>query len=271
MAEEIGRDSFKLTYTSLAEARTMSGLRLILGAHTIPGPWREACKGIFYVKKIPYVPVASAGKDGSDRELREWTAQRSAPVAIWNDERPRSTWIEQLYLAERLQPHPPLIPASIEERTLMFGYGNEICGENGFAWSKRLTMIHGTVTNPKTDDATRAFWLQFGTKYGYSAQAAEAAPARMVEILRFLGARLEQQKAKGSTFFIGNRLSALDIYWATFAALVQPLPPDLCPMATAFRDFYTEKNPVVTSAVSPLLLEHRDFIYRQHLELPIVF
>jgi glutathione S-transferase len=271
MAEEIGRNDFKLHYASLEEARTLSGLRLILGAHTIPGPWREACKGIFYVKKIPYVPVASAGKEGSDRELREWTAQTSAPVAVWNDERPRSTWIEQLYLAERLQPHPPLIPASIEERTLMFGYINEICSENGFAWSKRLTMIRGTVTNPKTDDATRAFWLQFGAKYGYSAQAAVAAPVRMVEILRFLGARLEQQKAKGSPFFIGNQLSALDIYWAAFTALVQPLPPDLCPMATAFRDFYTEKNPIVTAACSPPLLEHRDFIYREYLELPIVF
>ncbi len=271
MAEEIGRDSFKLKYTSLAEAKTMSRLRLILGAHTIPGPWREACKGIFYVKKVSYVPVASAGQDGSDRELREWTAQNSAPVAIWNDERPRSTWIEQLYLAERLQPNPPLIPAPTEDRVSMFGIINEICGENGFAWSKRLTMIHGTVTNPKTDDATRAFWLQFGTKYGYSAEAAEAAPARMAAVLRFLGSRLEQQKAKGSKFFIGNQLSALDIYWATFTALIQPLPPELCPMATAFRAFYTEKNPVVTAAVSPLLLEHRDFIYREYLELPIVF
>ena len=271
MAAEISRDDYKLKYASLAEAKNMSGLRLILGAHTIPGPWREACKAIFYVKKIPYTPVASAGQDGSDRELREWTAQNSAPVAIWNDERPRSTWIEQLYLAERLQPTPALIPSSIDDRSLMFGYINEIAGQNGFAWSKRLTMIHGTVTNPKTDEPTRAFWLKFGTKYGYSAEAAEAAPARMVEVLRFLGARLEQQKAKGSKFFIGNQLSALDIYWAAFAALIQPLPPELCPMATAFRAFYTEKNPIVTSAVSPALLEHRDFIYREYLELPIVF
>lgn len=271
MAAEIARDDYKLTYVSLAEAKTMSGLRLILGAHTIPGPWREACKSLFYVKKIPYTPVASAGQDGSDRELRDWTAQNSAPVAIWNDERPRSTWIEQLFLAERLQPTPALVPANIEERTLMFGAINEIAGENGFAWSKRLTMIHGTVTNPQVDEPTRAFWLKFGTKYGYSATAAEAAPARMVEVLRFLDARLEQQKAKGSQFFIGNQLSALDIYWAAFAALAQPLPPELCPMATAFRAFYTEKNPVVTAALSPVLLAHRDFIYREYLELPIVF
>ena len=42
-------------------------------------------------------------------------------------------------------------------------------------------------------------------------------------------------------------------------------------MATAFRAFYTEKNPVVTAAILPLLLEHREFIYREYLELPIVF
>lgn len=271
MAEEIGRNSIKLHYASLEEAQSMSGLRLILGAYAIPGPWREACKGIFYVKKIPYLPVTAAGKDGSDRELREWTAQASAPVAIWNDERPRSTWIEQLNLAERLSQTPPLIPTDIANRALMFGHCNEICGENGFAWSKRLTMIHATLSNPKTDDATRAFWTQFGTKYGYSPAAAAAAPAHMAEILRFLSARLEQQRAQGSKFFIGNQLSALDIYWATFVALIQPLPPELCPMATGFRVFYTNTDPVVAAAISPLLLEHRDFIYHQYLELPIVF
>src|SRR5215510_6215165 len=133
MAEEIGLNSVKLQYASLEEARKMSGLRLILGAYAVPGPWREACKGIFYVKKVPYVSVTAVGKDGSDRELREWTAQASAPVVILDDERPRSTWIEQLYLAERLQPNPSLIPVNIADRALMFGYSNEICGENGFA------------------------------------------------------------------------------------------------------------------------------------------
>ncbi len=271
MAEKIAMSDIKLKYASIADARKMSGLRLILGAMTVPGPWREACKGIFYVKKFSYIPVASAGQDGTDRELVEWTAQSSAPVAIWNDERPRSTWIEQLFLAERLAPNPPLIPASIEDRALMFGYANEICGERGFGWSKRLTMIHGTVTNPKAPEAQRSFWRTFGTKYGYSPEAAEAAPARMIEILRFLDARLTSQKAKGSRFFIGNQLSALDIYWATFAGLIKPLEPELCPMATGFRAFYSEQNPAVLAALSTQLLEHRDFIYRDYLELPIVF
>ena len=55
------------------------------------------------------------------------------------------------------------------------------------------------------------------------------------------------------------------------AALLRPLEPELCPMATGFRDFYSETNPAVTAALSPRLLEHREFIYREYLELPVVF
>ena len=271
MSEEIGMDSVKLEYASIEEAKKMSGLRLVLGAFAVPGPWREACKGIFYVKKIPYTPVVAAGLDGDDRELKAWTAQTSAPVAVWNDERPRSTWNEQLFLAERLQPTPPLIPADIDDRATMFGYCNEICGDNGFGWSKRLTMLHFMLTNAQIDEGTRSFWAGMGQKYGYNPEAAEAAPDRMAEILRALGAKLEQQRDKGSKFFIGNQLSALDIYWATFAAIVQPLPPDQCPMATIFRDFYTNTDPTVAAALSPILFEHRDFIYQEYLELPVVF
>ena len=91
----------------------------------------------------------------------------------------------------------------------------------------------------------------------------------MVKILRALSARLEQQRGRGSRYFIGNQLSALDIYWATFAALIQPLPHELCPMPQAFRSMYTNTNPVVQAAVTPLLLEQRDFIYHTFLELPI--
>jgi glutathione S-transferase len=271
MAAEIGLDAITLDYASIEDAKKMSGLRLVLGNYAIPGPWREACKGLFYVKGISYTPVVAAGLDGNDKELREWTAQSSAPVAIWDDEPPRSKWFEQLYLAERLGPNPSLIPDNIEDRMLMFGYCNEICGESGYAWSKRLLMIHSMLTNPDVDDATRAFWTGFGNKYGYSPEAAEAAPQHMAIVISALASRLEQQKSQGSKFFIGNQLSALDIYWATFVALIHPLPEEQCPMATAFRGFYANADPTIAAALSPALLEHRDFIYQEYLELPIVF
>jgi glutathione S-transferase len=271
MSDKIAVTDVKLKYASIEEAKLMSGLRLILGASSVPGPWREACKGIFHVKKITYIPVASAGQDGSQRELVEWTAQTSAPVAIWNDERPRSTWIEQLYLAERLQPEPALIPSNADDRVVVFGLINEIAGENGLGWQRRHLLINRNVNNPDTDQRTRDFWRRFGGKYLFSEEAAAAAPARVASILKFLAERLDRQMAKGSRFFIGDKLSAVDIYWATFAALIQPLPPELCPMATAFRESYTEKSPEVVAATAPSLMEHRDFIYREYLELPVVF
>ncbi len=271
MPDKIAVTDVKLKYATIQEAKAMSGLRLILGASSVPGPWREACKGIFHVKKIPYTPVASAGQDGSQRELIEWTAQASAPVAIWNDERPRSTWIEQLYLAERLNPDPALIPSNADDRVLMFGLINEIAGENGLGWQRRHLLINRTVSNPNADQRTKDFWRRFGGKYVFSEEAAAAAPARVASILKSLAERLDRQKAEGSRFFIGDKLSAVDIYWATFAALIRPLPPELCPMATAFREMYTEKSPEVVAATAPSLMEHRDFIYREYLELPVVF
>jgi hypothetical protein len=253
-------------YIDIEQAKTLPGLRLVLPPGR-PNPWGEALKGICYVKKIPYVRVRKA--QGHDAALQAWTSQSSAPVAAWNDERPRSTWIEQLYLAERLAPEPALIPINIEDRALMFGCSNELCGENGLGWSRRLMLLHTTLTNPQSDDAARTFASYMGGKYGYDQATAKTAPARVAQILRLLDARLVQQRAAGRKFFIGDRLSALDIYWATFAVLIQPLPPDLCPIPEPLRVSFTNTDPVVGAAVTPALMAHRDFIYREYLELPM--
>ena len=254
-------------YIDVAQARISSGLRLVLSLG-VPGPWSEAAKGILHVKGISYVRVRQE-IGGENRELAEWTAQATAPVAIWKDEPPRSTWIEQLFLAERLQPTPALIPENIEERMLMFGYCNELCGQHGFGWSKRLMLLHPVLTDADAKESARAFASHMGKKYGYNREEVVAAPARVANILKTLSTRLEQQREKGSKFFIGSQLSALDIYWATFAALIQPLPHDLCPMPDAFRTMYTNTDPVVQAAVNPILLEHRDMVYHEYLELPI--
>ncbi len=280
MAPEILFSETKIAYLSVAEARERSGLRLVLGAYALPGPWREACKGLFYVKGIPFASVVTAsagrsdlefGANGAAGELLEWTGQSSAPVAIWNDERPCVSWFDQLNLAERLQADPPLVPDIVEDRALMVGFCNELCGENGFAWSKRLSIIHRNLLAMPADDPGRGFWDHLGKKYGYSASTGAAAPARIARTVRALARQLERQYDSGQTYFIGRRLSALDIYWATFAALLEPLPPALCPMATSYRAAYSNPDSEVQDALSPLLLQHRDFIYRSYLELPIIF
>src|SRR5215510_4929046 len=170
-------------YIDIEQAKTLAGLRLVLPPGR-PNPWAEALKGICYVKKLPYTRVRKA--QGHDAALQAWTSQSSAPVAIWNDERPRSTWIEQLYLVERIAPEPALIPTNSEDRALMFGYCNEICGENGFGWSRRVMVLDATLTNPQSDDAARTFASYMGGKYGYDRAAADTAPARAAQILRLL-------------------------------------------------------------------------------------
>ncbi len=254
-------------YVEVDEAIRMPGLRVVL-TPGVPGPWSESAKGVLHVKKIPYVKVRQIL--GAENEpLRRWTAQETAPAFIYNDERPRSLWIDQLYLAERLAPEPALIPSDFAERTRMFGLANELCGENGLGWARRLMILHDGLSNPNLPDAARKFSTFMGNKYGYASDLAAAAPQRVAEILSGLTQQLRSQSQRGSHFLIGDRLSALDIYWAAFAALIQPLPDDLCTMTPAFRKMYNCLDPVVTKAAAPELFAHRDFIYREYLELPV--
>ncbi len=242
-------------YISIEEAREHPGLRLVLSSR-VPGPWGEAAKALFHVKNIPYTKVEQRpGK--SDAELRAWTAQTSAPVALYEDERPRSGWADILSLAERLMPEPSLIPAEPAERVLMFGLANEICGEGGFAWQRRLMLLEPMLAG----GARQGVPALLGQKYGYSPAAAKAAPARTGEILATLSSQLREQRERGSRFFVGAALSALDLYWATFAAMLDPLPPQLCPMDEGLRTGYTLTDPELLAAADPLLLQHRDFIY----------
>lgn len=258
-----------MNYVDVAQARTMSGLRLVLSPGG-PGPWSEAAKSICYVKKLSFIPAAQ-DVGGPNPELQQWTAQTSAPVAAWNDERPRSTWIEQLYLFERLAPQPRLIPERLEDRVLMFGYSNEICGETGLGWSRRMMMFARRVRKADATAKGPGLMDSMALKYGYDPEVAQAAPARVAEIIGALARRLEDQRASGSRFFIGNQLSALDIYWATFSGMCAPLPAEVCPMSPGLRKIYSDIGPVVEAALSPLLLEHRDFVYREFLQLPLDF
>jgi glutathione S-transferase len=249
----------------IEQARHAPGLRVVTLA-MIPSPWGEALKGILHIKQIPHARVGHVFGSPTTT-LLEWTAQDSFPIMAWNDEHPRTTWIEQLYLAERLAPTPRLIPERLEDRILMFGYSNELCGENGIGWAERLRGVHEQVTKEGGDPAGVSTYL--GKKYGYTSEIGRRATERIVSGLNALTARLEQQKSHGSRFFIGDNLSAMDIYWATFSNAMRPLAPELCPMPQLIRDMFTTTEPAIVAATSAILIEHRDFIFRNYLELPV--
>jgi Glutathione S-transferase, C-terminal domain len=270
----------KLNYVPIAQARRMPGLRMVLGAYPVPGPWRESCKGVFHVKGLQYVPVRTGnegasdltvGMEGTQSELIEWTGQASAPVVAWNDERPRSSWIDQLNLAERLAPNPSLIPAEIEDRMRMFGLANELLGENGMVWVKRFLMVDAPLKSLAADDPQRGFWIFFGKKYGYTRELAERAAQRIEAVVTAFAGQLKSQQARGRRYLVGDRLSAVDIYWAACCGILDPMPLERCPMADGFRGAYGNTDPRIGKALTRELRAHRDFIYDEHLEMPVVF
>jgi len=255
-------------YLSVEAARPLSGLRLAVTAH-VPGIWSEAAKGLFDAKKIPYALVEQV-VGGENRELKEWTAQTSGPVAVWNDERPRSSWLELIYLAERLAPEPALIPARQEDRILMFGLTNELAGDHGFGWNVRLTAMHKVMSDPKATEYQNQVVPVLAKRYFYDSKEVDAARAQMMAIVSRLKDQLALQNAAGRDFLVGEALSALDIYWATFAGAIDPLPSDLCPnMPPEMRAGYTD--PELKALGGPALFALRDRVYRDHLRLPMEF
>jgi glutathione S-transferase len=257
-------------YLGIEEARARSELRLVLTAG-VPGPWGEAAKGVFHIKRIPYLAVVQEG-GGENTALRAWTGHDNAPIVVCDGEPVRTTWSEILFFAERRAPEPSLIPADPADRALMFGLAHEICGEQGLGWSRRLMMLHSVLSVPALADSPAGDSVRrLAGKYGYDRTAAEAAPARAAEVLALLASQLREQRERGRRFLVADALSALDVYWATFTALVNPLPASECPMPDFLRAQYEVADPVVRAAVDPLLLEHRDFIYREFLPLPLDF
>lgn len=257
-----------MDYTNVEAARTRDGMRLVLSAG-VPGPWGEAAKGLFKVRKVDYLAVAQE-VGGENADLVDWTGHRNAPIAVYAGERPRVGWAEILLLAERLGSGPSLLPKDASERALMMGWSHELCAESGLGWTRRLMLVDQPI-RAGADHPAYAFSRFFGDIYGWSPEAGAAAEARCVAILEGLSKQLAAQHAAGRRYLVGSSLSALDVYWAAFAALIDPLPDDVCPMSPDFRAMYASSPASVKGAASVELLEHRLFVYESALGLPLDF
>jgi glutathione S-transferase len=248
------------------DAIELPGLRLVL-SRGVPNPWAEAAKAVFEVKRIPFHRVTQT-VTGSNAALQEWTGQTSAPVAVYERERPRTHWSEIILLAERLAPEPSLVPADPEQRAMMFGLVHEIAGQLGFGWCRRMHFTHAVLSDPESP--LRPVGEYIAGRYGYEWADQTAIRKRIGDLLTMFATRLRRQRELGNHYFLGDRLTAVDLYWSTFAALLQPLPHEICPMHELSRALYTLGASELLAGVDPILLEHRDRIYREHLSLPVV-
>jgi len=250
-------------YLSVEQAVPRRGLRMVV-VGKVPSPWGEAAKGIFHVKRIDFAAVRLV----YDNELlKSWAGQLSAPVAVLDDEPPRSGWAEILMLAERLAPSPALLPIEPQARAQAVALADEFCGPRGLGWHRRLQLVHAGLTGTGGFVGRVAGYL--GGKYGYAADDNERNQARVVELLGKFAAVLHAQRGAGKPYYLGATLSAVDIYSATFMAMFKPLPPEQCDMNAGVRAALEWLDPATAAALDPILIAHRDLMYARHLQLPL--
>ena len=252
-----------IDYRPLDEIIHGSGLRLVL-VRGYPSPWGQAAKAIFEFKGLAFTAGAQEA-GGTNDQLVAWCGENSGPVVAWNDERPLLRWLDILLLAERLAPTPSLLPPDVADRALMIGLSNELCGEMGLGWNRRLQMWAPILESGNAPEGVQ----RMAAKYRYNAQDVARAGGRIAAVLRALAAQLEAQEAKGRAFFVGEHLSALDLYWATFANLIALQPKEEVPIPDELRPLFDCHDEQVNAALAPILLRHRDRIFKAYCHNPM--
>ena len=112
------------------------------------------------------------------------SGQVSAPVAVWQDEPPRTDSIDILFLAERLAPTPRLIPADVEERVRMFGIAREIIGRRGLGWMRRIMIFAPMMQSGQAPESIR----RMAARYGYREELAQFLHPGRLLLLEKIGA-----------------------------------------------------------------------------------
>jgi len=249
-----------MKYHSVAEARDMPGLRLVL-TEGMPGPWAEAAKSILNYKDIEFIPVSQTAGEANE-DLRDWTGQTTAPVAVYNDEPVRYTWLDILMLAERLAPEKPLLPAELEQRALVVGLSREVAGEDGLGWNRRHYMLSPAMAMDEPPEGM----LRMARKYGWSESALQRAAGRIGDILAYFAGRLE-----AGDYIVGDSVTAVDFYLANFMGIFRPLSPEMNPMPEFLRRIYSEPVPELEGFLSDALFKHRDMMYERYIDTPLEF
>jgi glutathione S-transferase len=252
-----------IEYISVDQAIERTGTRMVVLGN-VPSPWGEAAKGFWHIKRLPFAAVRLVYDNPA---LKQWAGQLSGPVVVHDREVPRSGWAEILMLAERLAPEPALLPLEPHARGRALSLADKFCGSGGLGWTRRLQNVHAGLTGAGGFSGRIAGYL--GKKYGYDPAQGASYGARVRELLGELAAALREQQAAGKSYYLGETLSAADVYSATFMGLFRPLPDTQCRMDPGIRAAFEYLDADTAAALDPLLIQHRDMMYAKHLELPL--
>ncbi len=223
-------------------------------------------KGVDYLA-VRFRPAAEA--------VLAWTGSWNAPVAVCDDEPPRTGWAEILALAERVGGAPSLVPTDDDARVRLFGLTHELLGERGLGWSVRLLLVHASLTTEGREGWPLEVGQHLAPRYGYAPERARAladdARARARRVLALFGRVAGDARARGHAYLLGSTPTALDVYAAVTINVVAPPPEALCPMPVPVRHAFETLDPAVRDALPDSLRAHRDLMYERHLACPMRF
>lgn len=253
--------SFK--FLAFEEAQQQVDSIKLVVVQAIPSPWSEVVKELLRLKSIDFCAVHLQPRDP---KMQQWAGSASAPSLLVPGDAARTQWKEILLYLETQG--PTLLPSDLQERDESLELIGEILDPGGLCWSRRLVGIAAGLAGTGGYPLPIAKYL--AAKYGpVEPQAVDRAHERCLSILERLTSLLREQRSKDSPYFSGSALSALDVYAATAMAVFSPLPEAQCPMNPTMRLAFESLDEATRKALDPALLEHRDFIYREHLELPV--
>lgn len=255
-----------LEFVDVETARTAPGVRIVVSG-IVPSPWSEATKGLF---RIANVPVRAVRRTRDSTEVTAWTGVDNTPVVLHDAEPARTSWVAITTLAARLAGPDVVLPDELGARAQAIGLLHEIAGEDGLGWNARLAMIDASITS----EGKRGFPLPVGhylaRRYGYTPDAAVRGRARIERQLHALRDRLRAQQALGHAYLGGPRVSALDVYLATFLTLLSAIAPEDCPrLEPALRQAFGTAHEAFGALVPAELWAHRTMIFERHLAWPI--
>jgi glutathione S-transferase len=255
-----------MPFVDLATARSHTG-PVLLVATVLPSPWSEAAKGIFHAKELE---VAVVRYRSNDTELIAWSGAENVPLLLCQGEPRRTGWAEILMFAERSGGRISLLPDEASDRVRLFGLGHEIAGEGGLGWSSRLLMIHGAFATNGVEGLPLVAAKTLAPKYGYAEDRIAGAKQRIADVLGVLDRMLEKSRSEGRAYLLGNRLTALDIYLATFLTPLVGVTEEECPrMLPLIRPAFSYLKSEAGASVTPALTAYRATILQRHLAWPI--
>src|SRR3546814_6786009 len=92
-----------------------------------------------------------------------------------------------------------VIPADLDDRTLMFGLCNELCSENGFGWNLRLKTTHRMLNDPNASEMAKAISPVLARRYHYDAALVDSGREQQKAIVERLRDQLAAPRSEEHT------------------------------------------------------------------------